>query len=56
MTTGQTKIANLIDPQVMADMIDGKIASKIVVTPLQRLIQHYKEYQETLSQCQLMHT
>lgn len=37
MATGQTKISNLIDPQVMADMIDGKIASKIVVTPFAKI-------------------
>lgn len=37
MSTGTTKIANLINPQVMADMIDGKIAKKIVVTPFAKI-------------------
>ena len=37
MATGQTKLTNLINPQVMADMIDGKIASKIVVTPFAKI-------------------
>lgn len=37
MATGTTKIANLINPQVMADMIDGKIAKKIVVTPFAKI-------------------
>ena len=29
----QTKISNLINPEVMADIISGKIANKIRVTP-----------------------
>lgn len=37
MATGTTKIANLINPQVMADMIDSKIAKKIVVTPFAKI-------------------
>lgn len=37
MSKGTTKIANLINPQVMADMIDGKIAKKIVVTPFAKI-------------------
>ena len=37
MAAGQTKLANLINPQVMADMIDGKIAKKIVVTPFAKV-------------------
>lgn len=32
-----TMIADLINPQVMADMISGKIASKIVVTPFAKI-------------------
>lgn len=37
MATGMTKITNLIDPQVMADIIDGKIATKIRVTPFAKV-------------------
>lgn len=37
MSTGTTKIANLINPQVMSDMIDAKIAKKIVVTPFAKI-------------------
>ncbi len=33
MATGTTKIANLINPEVMADMISAKIPKKIVVAP-----------------------
>ncbi|WP_346913763.1 N4-gp56 family major capsid protein [Clostridium sp.] len=33
----QTKIANLINPEVMADIIDAKISKKIVVTPFAKL-------------------
>ena len=29
----QTKITDLIDPEVMSDMIDAKIESKITVSP-----------------------
>ena len=32
-----TKLGNLIDPEVMADAIDGKIASKIRVTPFAKI-------------------
>lgn len=32
-----TKIANLINPQVMADMISGKVAAKVVVTPFAKI-------------------
>jgi N4-gp56 family major capsid protein len=32
-----TKLANLIDAEVMADVISGKIASKIVVTPFAKV-------------------
>ena len=32
-----TKISDLINPQVMADMISGKVASKIVVTPFAKV-------------------
>ena len=32
-----TKLENLIDPEVMADAIDGKIASKIRVTPFAKI-------------------
>ena len=32
-----TKLTNLIDPEVMADAIDGKIASKIRVTPFAKI-------------------
>ena len=32
-----TKLANLINPEVMADMISAKIANAIVVTPFARL-------------------
>lgn len=34
---GQTKIADLIDPEVMADMISAKIPSKIVVSPFAKV-------------------
>ena len=37
MGTGITKIENLIDPEVMADMIDGQIGKKIVVTPFAKI-------------------
>ncbi|MDQ0150572.1 N4-gp56 family major capsid protein [Eubacterium multiforme] len=37
MATGTTKLENLIDPQVMADMIDGQIGKKIVVTPFAKI-------------------
>jgi len=37
MAIGMTKISNLIDPQVMADIIDGKIAAKIRVTPFAKV-------------------
>ncbi len=33
----QTKLSNLINPEVMADIIDGKIASKIRVTPFAKV-------------------
>lgn len=33
----QTKLANLINPEVMADIIDAKISKKIVVTPFAKL-------------------
>ena len=33
----QTKLANLINPQVMADIIDAKISKKIVVTPFAKI-------------------
>lgn len=33
----QTKIANLINPEVMADIIDAKISKKIAVTPFAKL-------------------
>lgn len=33
MAAGTTKLANLINPDVMADMVTAKLASKIVVTP-----------------------
>ena len=37
MATGMTKLAQLIDPEVMAPMISGKIASKIVATPFAKI-------------------
>lgn len=37
MATGITKITNLIDPQVMADMINGKVSKKIRVTPFAKI-------------------
>lgn len=37
MAAGTTKLENLIDPQVMADMIDGQIGKKIVVTPFAKI-------------------
>lgn len=37
MATGTTKLAQLIDPEVMAPMISGKIASKIVATPFAKI-------------------
>lgn len=37
MATGTTKISNLINPQVMADIIDGKIAKKVLVTPFAKI-------------------
>lgn len=33
----QTKISNLINPQLMANIIDAKISSKIVVTPFAKI-------------------
>lgn len=33
----QTKISDLIDPEVMSDMIDAKISSKIVVSPFAKI-------------------
>lgn len=33
----QTKLANLINPQVMADIIEAKISKKIVVTPFAKI-------------------
>lgn len=33
----QTKLTNLINPEVMADIIDAKIANKIVVTPFAKI-------------------
>ncbi len=35
--TNVTKIAQMIDPEVMADMISGKTAKKIVVTPFAKV-------------------
>lgn len=37
MSNEITKISDIINPQVMADMISAKIASKIVVTPFARV-------------------
>ena len=34
---GQTKITDLIDPEVMSDMIDAKIESKITVSPFAKI-------------------
>lgn len=36
-TTGQTKIANLVNPEVMADIISAKITSKIRVVPFAKI-------------------
>ena len=33
MATGQTKLANLINPQVMADMIASELPKKIKMSP-----------------------
>lgn len=37
MATGTTKLAQLIDPEVMAPMISAKIASAIVATPFAKV-------------------
>jgi len=37
LNMAQTKLSNLINPEVMADIIDGKIASKIRVTPFAKV-------------------
>lgn len=37
MATGTTKLENLINPQVMADIISAKIADAIVVTPFAKI-------------------
>lgn len=37
MASEMTKLANLINPQVMADMISAKITKKIVVTPFAKV-------------------
>lgn len=37
MATGTTKIANLIDPEVMAPMISAKLSSAIVATPFAKI-------------------
>lgn len=37
MADQTTFLSNLVDPEVMADMISGKIASKIVVTPFAKI-------------------
>ena len=37
MAKGTTQLANLIDPEVMADMISGKIGSRIVVSPIAKV-------------------
>lgn len=37
MATGVTKLANLIDPEVMADMISAKLPSKIKVSPIAKI-------------------
>ena len=37
MATGTTKIANLIDPEVMAPMISAKITNAIVATPFAKI-------------------
>ncbi len=37
MATGVTKLADLINPQVMADMISAKLEKKIVVTPFAKV-------------------
>jgi len=37
MATGMTKMATMIDPEVMAPMISGKIASQIVATPFAKI-------------------
>jgi len=37
MATGTTKIANLIDPEVMAPMISAKLTKAIVATPFARI-------------------
>lgn len=34
MSTGQTKIANMINPQVMADMINAELPKKIKISPM----------------------
>ncbi len=37
MATGTTKLAQLIDPEVMAPMVGGKIEKAIVVTPIAKI-------------------
>ena len=37
MSSVTTKLADLINPQVMADMISAKIQNKIVVAPLAKV-------------------
>lgn len=37
MASETTFLKNLVDPEVMADMIQGKVASKIVVTPFAKI-------------------
>ena len=37
MATGTTKLAQLIDPEVMAPMVSGKIEKAIVVTPIAKI-------------------
>ena len=37
MATGVTKLENLIDPEVMADMISAKLPSKIKVSPIAKI-------------------
>ena len=37
MATGTTKLTNMINPEVMADMISAKIKEKVVVTPFAKI-------------------
>ncbi len=50
----QTKLANLVDPQVMADMVSAKLPKKIKFSPIARVDTTLVGRPEAQSLCQSM--